>query len=102
MYFDARLAMYLIGFVIYGCIALIAAKDLRFFRRLGGVDESRMVSLKRLRSSGIAMMLVIFIVSLLSFSGIITPPIPLVLIALCTHLPIDSLMLRTKRLILGG
>lgn len=102
MYFDARLGLYLVGFVIYGCIALVAAKDLRFYRRLGSVDESRMVALKRLRSSSIAMMLVIFIVSLLSFSGTITPPVPLVLIALCTHLPVDSLMLRTKRLIFGG
>ena len=100
IYFDARLALYLIGLVTYGSIAFIAEKDLRYFRRLGGVAESRMVALKRLRSSGIAMVIVLIIVSLLSFTGAIKPPVPLVMVALCTHLPVDKLMLRLKRRIL--
>jgi len=100
IYFDARLILYLVGFLVYGSIAFIAAKDLRFFRRLGGVAESRMVALKRLRSSSIAMVIVLIIVSLVSFAGVSTPPMPLVLIALCTHLPVDKLMLQLKRQIL--
>ena len=103
IFFGARLALYLIGFVIYGSIALIAVKDLRFLRHMGGVaNSSRMVALKRLKSSSIAMMIVILTVSVLSFSGFITPPIPLVLIALCTHLPVDSLMIQLKRRIIGS
>jgi uncharacterized membrane protein len=100
IYFDARLALYSIGLGTYGCIAFIAAKDLRFFRRLGGVADSRMVALKRLRNSSIAMIIVLLVVGLLSFTGVLMPPMPLVLIALCTHLPVDKLMLQLKRQII--
>lgn len=101
IYFDARLALYLTGLCIYGSIAFIAAKDVGCFRRLGGVAESRMVALKRLKSSSIAMMIVLIVVGLLSLTGTIKPPIPLVLIAVCTHLPVDNLMLQVKRKIVS-
>jgi uncharacterized membrane protein len=100
VFFDARLSLYVLAFCVNGCIALIATKDLRFFRRLEGVAHSRLIALKRLKESSIAMLFVIAVVGLLSSADFISPPVPIVLIALCTHLPVDRLMLRLKRKIL--
>jgi uncharacterized membrane protein len=94
---DVRSTSVLVVACIYGCIALIAAKDIRFLRRRGSEADSRMIVLKHLRSSSIAMMCVIFLVGIVTVRGHITPPVPLVLVALCTHLPIDKLMIQLKQ-----
>jgi len=100
IFWDARLAVYVISFSIYGCIALIATKDLRFLRRQGDVPSSRMVALKRLKDSSFAMVIVIVLVGFLALSGYMSAPVPLVIIALCTHLPVDKVMLQLKRRII--
>lgn len=102
IYLDARIALYLIGFGIHGCIALIASKDLKVFRRLGGIANSRIIALKRLKESSIAMIVVMAVVSILSFTNWLQPPLPLVLIALSTHLPVDRLLLNMKRRMTTG
>jgi len=94
---DVRITSILVVACIYGCIALIAAKDIRFLRRRGSEADSRMIVLKHLRSSSIAMMCVIFLVGIVTVRGHITAPVPLVLVALCTHLPIDKLMIQLKQ-----
>lgn len=102
IFWDARLALHFIGFSIYGIIAFIAAKDFRFFRRWGGEKASRMIALKRLKDSSIAMVISIVVISFLSLVGYIYPPAPLVLTAMCTHLPVDRLMLGVKRKIFSS
>jgi uncharacterized membrane protein len=99
-FWDTRLVLYVINFSIYGCIALIATKDIRFLRRQRDVPSSRMIALRQLKNSSIAMVLVIFLVSLFSLMGYMTPPAPIVVIALCTHLPVDKLMLQLRRRVL--
>jgi uncharacterized membrane protein len=94
---DVRNTTILVGACIYGCIALIAAKDIRLLRRRGSKADSRMIVLKRLKSSSIAMMCVIVLVGIVAVRGHITYPVPLVLVALCTHLPIDKLMIQLKQ-----
>ena len=101
IFWDARLILYLISFSVYGFVALIAAKDFRYFRRREGEAASRMIALKQLKDSSIAMVLSIVLISFLSLMGYISPPAPLVLIALCTHLPVDRLLLTLKRRIIG-
>lgn len=101
IFWEARLILYLIIFSVYGFVALIAAKDLRYFRRREGEAACRMIALKQLKDSSIAMVLSIVLISFLSLMGYISPPAPLVLIALCTHLPVDRLMLTLKRRIIG-
>ena len=97
IFWDARFILYLVIACTYGCIALIAAKDLQFFRRRGGEADSRLIVLKRLKSSGIAMVFIIVFVGILSLRGHISPPVPIMLIALFTHLPIDKLMIQLKQ-----
>jgi uncharacterized membrane protein len=99
-FWDARLVLYVINFSIYGCIALIATKDIRFLRRQEDVPSSRMIALRQLKNSSVAMVLVIVLVSFFSLTGSMTPPAPIVVIALCTHLPVDKLMLQLKRRVL--
>ena len=99
-FWDARLVLYVILFSVYGCIALIATKDLRFLRRQGDVSNTRMITLKCLKRSSIAMVVVIVLVSFFSLMGYMTPPAPIVVVALCTHLPVDKLMLQLKRRII--
>jgi len=94
---DVRSTSILVVACIYGCIALIAARDIRFLRRRGSEADSRMIVLRQLRSSSIAMMCVIFLVGIVTVRGHITAPVPLVLVALCTHLPIDKLMIQLKQ-----
>jgi uncharacterized membrane protein len=101
IFWDARFALFLTIACTYGCIALIAAKDIRFLRLRSSKAESRMIVLKRLKSSSIAMVFVIVFVAILALRGHISPPAPLILIALCTHLPIDKLMIQLKQRILG-
>jgi len=101
IYWDVRLVMYLCLAFTYGCISFIAAKDLQFFRRLGGEADFRLNVLKRLKSSGIAMVFIVVFAGILSLAGYISAPFPLLSIALCTHLPIDKLMIQLKRRILG-
>jgi uncharacterized membrane protein len=98
---DVRITSALVAACIYGCIALIAAKDLRFLRRRGSEADSRMIVLKRLKQSSIAMTCVILLVSIIAVRGHITAPVPLMLVALCTHLPIDTLMIQLKQRILS-
>jgi len=98
---DVRIASILVGACIYGCIALIAAKDIRFLRLRGSEADSRMIVLKRLKSSGFAMVFIIVFVGILSLAGYIPPPFPILSIALCTHLPVDKLMIQLKQRILG-
>jgi uncharacterized membrane protein len=100
-FWDARLTLYLIAVCVYGCIAVIAAKDFRFFRRRGGEAASRMLALKRLKDSSIAMVLSVVLIGFLSLMGYISPPVPIVMIALCTHLPVDKLILTFKQRIFG-
>jgi len=102
IYVEMRLVSFFVVFCFNGCVALIATKDLRFFRRLAGVAESRIIALKRLKDSSIAMMFVIAVLGFVSIVYYIPPPLPIVLIALCTHLPVDKLMLQFKRRILPG
>lgn len=99
-FWDARLVLYVILFSVYGCIALIATKDLRFLRRQGDVPNTRMITLRCLKRSSIAMVVVILLVSFFSLMGYMTPPAPIVVVALCTHLPVDKLMLQLKRRII--
>jgi uncharacterized membrane protein len=101
IFWDARFALFLTIACIYGCIALIAAKDIRFLRLRGSEADSRMIVLKRLKSSSIAMVFVIVFIGILALRGHISPPTPLVFLALCTHLPIDKLMIQLKQRILG-
>jgi uncharacterized membrane protein len=101
IFWDARFALFLTIACIYGCIALIAAKDIRFLRLRESEADSRMIVLKRLKSSSIAMVFVIVFIGILALRGHISPPTPLVLLALCTHLPIDKLMIQLKQRILG-
>ena len=98
---DVRFTSVLVVACIYGCIALIAEKDLQFFRRQGDEVDSRMIVLKRLKNSSITMMCVIVFVGYLTVRGHITAPIPVMLVALCTHLPIDKLMSQLKQRILS-
>jgi uncharacterized membrane protein len=91
----------LIGACIYGCIALITAKDLRFLRRRGSEADARMIALKRLKQSSIAMTCVIVLLGIIAVRGLITAPIPLMLAALCTYLPVDKLMIQLKQRILS-
>jgi uncharacterized membrane protein len=98
---DVRSIWVIIAASIYGCIALIASKDLRFLRRRGSEPDSRMIVLKRLKQSSIAMTCVILFVGIIAVRGHITPPVPLMLVALCTHLPIDKLFIDLKQRILG-
>jgi uncharacterized membrane protein len=100
VFWDAKLAVYLTTLSVYGCITLIAAKDLRFFRQQGGEAGSRVNALKQLKDSGLTMVIVIVVVCFLSLKEYIHPPTPIVAIALCTHLPVDKLLLQLKRLIL--
>ena len=100
IFWAVRFILYLVIACTYGCIALIAAKDLQFFRRRGGEADSRLIVLKRLKSSGIAMVFIIVFVGILSLTGHIFPPVPIMLIALCTHLPIDKLMIQLKQRLL--
>ena len=97
IFWDARFVMYLSVACTYGCIALIAGKDLQFFRRRGDEADSRLIVLKRLKSSSLAMVFIIVFVGILSLRGQISPPVPIMLIALCTHLPIDKLMIQLKQ-----
>jgi len=99
-FWDARLVLYVINFSIYGCIALITTKDIRFLRRQENVPSSRMIALRQLKNSSVAMVLVIVLVSFFSLTDYMTPPAPIVVIALCTHLPVDKLMLQLKRRVL--
>jgi uncharacterized membrane protein len=101
IYWDARFVLYLSVACTYGCIALIAAKDLQFFRRRGDEADSRLIVLKRLKSSSLAMVFIIVFVGILSLRGHISPPLPIMSIALCTHLPIDKLMIQLKQQISG-
>jgi|LakMenE18May11ns_1017448.scaffolds.fasta_scaffold9955736_3 uncharacterized membrane protein len=101
IYWDARFALFLTIACTYGCIALIAAKDIRFLRLRGSEADSRMIVLKRLKSSGFAMVFIIVFVGILSLAGYIPPPFPILSIALCTHLPVDKLMIQLKQRILG-
>ena len=98
---DVRVTSVLIAACIYGCIALIAANDLRFLRPRGSETDSRMIALKRLKQSSIAMTCVILLVGIIAVRGHITAPVPLMLVALCTHLPIDKLMIQLKQRILS-
>jgi uncharacterized membrane protein len=101
IFWDARFVLYLLFACSYGCIALIAAKDLQFFRRQGGEADSSIIIMKRLKSSSISMLCIILFVGILSLREHISPPVPLILIALCTHLPIDKLMIQLKQQISG-
>jgi len=95
-----RMVLFLIVFSVNACIALISAKNIRSFRRLSGEADSRLIVLRRLKDSGIANMLVVVVASFVSFAGILSPPFPLVSIALCTHLPVDKMLIQFKRRIL--
>jgi uncharacterized membrane protein len=101
IYDDVRGTSVLVLACIYGCIALIAAKDLRFLRRRGSEAESRMIVLKGLKQSSIATTCVIVLVGVIAVRGHITAPVPLMLVALCTHLPIDKLMIQLKQRLLS-
>ena len=93
--------LYVLIFTVYGSIAVIATKDFRFFRRRRSeTDYSRIFALKRLKDSSTAMVLITLPIGYLSLMGHIPSPGPIVMIALCTHLPIDKLMLRIKRRVL--
>ena len=101
IYWDTRLLLYVLIFTVYGSIAIIATKDLRFFRRRGSeTDYSRIFALKQLKDSSTAMVLITLPIGYLSLMGHIPSPGPIVMIALCTHLPIDKLMHRIKRRVL--
>jgi uncharacterized membrane protein len=101
IFWDSRLVFWLVIACIYGCIALIAAKDLQFFRRQGDGADPRMIVMKQLKNSSFAMMCIIIILAFLSLRGHMSPPLPIVLLALCTHLPIDKLMIQLKQRISG-
>jgi uncharacterized membrane protein len=101
IFWDALFVVWLIVACIYGCIALIAAKDLQFFRRRGGEADSSMIVMKRLKYSSITMMCSIVLLAFLSLRGQLPPPIPIMLMALCTHLPIDKLMIQLKQRVSG-
>lgn len=98
IYEDVRFLLFLILFCIYGCIALVATKDLRDMRRRGETRAS-LIALERLKDSSFVMLPIIILISVFAIADRLIPPIPLMLIALSTYLPIDSLMIKLQRLI---
>ena len=100
VYWGARFSFYIILVCTYGSIALVSTKDLMALQRLGGEAASRMIVLRRLKHSSIAMMFIIMLIAFLALKGYLDPPIPLILIALCTYLPVDRMMAKLYRRLL--
>ena len=98
IYEDVRFLVFLILFCIYGCVTLVATKDLRDMRRRGETRAS-LIALERLKDSSFVMLPIIILISVFAIADRLIPPIPLMLIALSTYLPIDSLMIKLQRLI---
>jgi uncharacterized membrane protein len=99
VYWGARYAFYIILACIYGSIALVSTKDLLAFQRLGGA-ASQMMVLRRLKHSSIVMLFITMLIAFLALKGYLDPPIPLVLVALCTYLPVDRLIVKLYRRLL--
>ena len=98
IYKDVRFTLFLILFCIYGCITIVVTKDLRDLRRRGETRASLIV-LERLKDSSVVMLPIIILFAATSFADLLIPPIPLMSIALCTYLPIDSQVSKLQRLI---
>ena len=100
VYWGARYAFYIILACIYGSIALVSTKDLLAFQRLGGAAASQMMVLRRLKHSSIVMLFITILIAFFALKGYLDPPIPLVLVALCTYLPVDRLIVKLYRRLL--
>lgn len=96
VYWGARCSFYIILACTYGSIALVSTKDLMALQRLGGA-ASRMIVLRRLKHSSIVMLFISMLIAFFALKGYLDPPIPLILIALCTYLPVDRLMAKLYR-----
>jgi uncharacterized membrane protein len=96
---DARLLLTSILIGIYGSIALISIKDLRAIRREEG-SSSKAIILERLKYSSLVMLPIIILMAFLTFKRILHPPLPLMLIALSTYLPVDRLIVKLHRQLL--
>ena len=67
--------------------------------RRRGETRASLIALERLKDSSFVMLPIIILISVFAIADRLIPPIPLMLIALSTYLPIDSLMIKLQRLI---
>jgi len=99
IYSDARHVLFFILVGIYGSIALVSAMDLLTLRKLEG-SGFRSIVLERLKASSLVMLPIIILMGILTFYNLLYPPIPLVLMALGTFLPLDRLIIKLQRRLL--